>query len=93
MELAQLCCRLRAMKLRQLEDLEDLESKRLELSQAALELALLSEPNVVLSKEAVLQRSGAKDSEELWRGWPFAFLTFEVELNDGFWASDMSRHV
>ena len=82
MELAQLCCQLRAMKLQQLQ-LEPLEARRLELSQAALEVALLSEPNVLLSKASL---QGFEDSEELWRGWPFAFLTFEIELKTGSWA-------
>ncbi|CAK9091377.1 unnamed protein product, partial [Durusdinium trenchii] len=84
--LAQACCKLRAEKIRRQTNLSPLAQARLRLSQVAIEQSLVSMVGFEVSKEKVLQLSGLRTEEveefgsELWAGWPFAFLSFEVPL-------------
>ncbi|CAJ1446981.1 unnamed protein product [Effrenium voratum] len=81
LRLAQLCLQMRAEKIAEVADgLLPRDRARLLLSQAATELALLSPTGAELSQAQVLARSGQTDQpeEDLFRGWPAAFLTFVV---------------
>eukprot|EP00438_Fugacium_kawagutii_P028945 Skav223610 [mRNA] locus=scaffold1522:45044:46579:- [translate_table: standard] len=90
LQLAKFCCKLRDLKIKRvLPTLSPLGQARLKLSQLATKMAVLASPGFELSKAKVLERSelSEKDAEDfgadLWAGWPLAFLTFELDLQEG----------
>mmetsp|Transcript_29876 Transcript_29876/g.55999 ORF Transcript_29876/g.55999 Transcript_29876/m.55999 type:complete len:469 (-) Transcript_29876:261-1667(-) len=88
LELARFCCSLRSheIELALKAGLTSLAAARLQLSDAATRLALLGPTGVVLRQEDVLRETGLPESlvaalgEQLWEGWPHAFLTFGLDV-------------
>ncbi|CAE7580147.1 mtpn [Symbiodinium natans] len=88
LDLGRLCCHLRSLSIEaaQKKGLEPLASARLQLSQAAVALALLGPTGMALTQEQVLAESGLDHSlvdalgPQLWAGWPWAFLTFDLDI-------------
>ncbi|CAE7656372.1 mtpn [Symbiodinium microadriaticum] len=88
LDLGRLCCSLRSdsIEMARRQGLPELTSARLRLSEAATEKALLGNTSVTLTQEETLAKSGLDKSfaeglgPELWEGWPYAFLTFGLDI-------------
>lgn len=91
LDLGRLCCGLRSdsIEMARRQGLPELALARLRLSEAATEKALLGNAGVTLTQEEILAKSGLEKSfaegfgPELWAGWPYAFLTFGLDVPKG----------
>ena len=89
LDLARFCLDLRRLEMEdaRAEGLSETDSVRLLLSQAAVELSLLSRPGCKLTKKQALNQAqislpeDALDSLQIWEGWPTAFLTFKPTIS------------